>query len=100
MAGGVILDIAYGLDIQSPHDPYLERAEEALAIIDKAGNPGSFYVDIIPACQFLSTAPSDTLLIVPVNYSEARPGMDARRRVQAQGERMARVRGHVYRAAV
>lgn len=51
MAGGVILDIAYGLDIQSPHDPYLERAEEALAIIDKAGNPGSFYVDIIPALK-------------------------------------------------
>ena len=50
MAGSTILDIAYGLDIRNSDDPYLKRAEECLGIIDKAGNPGSFLVDIIPAC--------------------------------------------------
>jgi hypothetical protein len=49
MAGSTILDIAYGLDIRTSDDPYLKRAEECLQIIDKAGNPGSFLVDIIPA---------------------------------------------------
>ncbi|THH13120.1 hypothetical protein EW146_g7061 [Bondarzewia mesenterica] len=48
MAGSVIMDVAYGLTIETADDPYLQRADEALAIIDKAGNPGSFYVDIIP----------------------------------------------------
>ncbi|KZV77325.1 cytochrome P450 [Peniophora sp. CONT] len=51
MAGGVILDVGYGLDIQSADDPYIKRAAETLAIIDKAGNPGAFLVDIIPALK-------------------------------------------------
>jgi hypothetical protein len=54
MAGSTILDIAYGLDIQTTDDPYLKRAEECLQIIDKAGNPGSFLVDIMPACTHYS----------------------------------------------
>ena len=36
MAGGVILDVGYGLDIRTADDPYIKRAEETLAIIDKA----------------------------------------------------------------
>lgn len=51
MAGSTILDIAYGLDIRTTDDPYLKRAEECLKIIDQAGNPGSFLVDIVPACD-------------------------------------------------
>ena len=54
MAGSTILDIAYGLDIRTSDDPYLKRAEECLQIIDKAGNPGSFFVDIVPACAHRS----------------------------------------------
>ncbi|KAI0064948.1 CyP450 monooxygenase [Artomyces pyxidatus] len=53
LAGSVILDIAYGLDIRSHDDIYLQRAEEALRIIDKAGNPGSFLVDIIPSLKYV-----------------------------------------------
>ncbi|KAI0050530.1 CyP450 monooxygenase [Auriscalpium vulgare] len=53
LAGSVILDIAYGLDIRSHDDIYLQRAEECLRIIDKAGNPGSFLVDIIPALKYV-----------------------------------------------
>jgi len=49
MAGSTILDIAYGLDIRTSDDPYLKRAEECLQILDKAGNPGAFFVDIVPA---------------------------------------------------
>jgi hypothetical protein len=50
MAGSTIIDIAYGLDIRSSDDPYLKRAEECLQIIVQAGNPGSYLVDILPAC--------------------------------------------------
>ncbi|KAI9453322.1 CyP450 monooxygenase [Lactarius psammicola] len=53
VAGSTILDIAYGLDIRTSDDPYLKRAEECLAILDKAGNPGSFLVDIIPALKYV-----------------------------------------------
>ncbi|KAA1467206.1 CyP450 monooxygenase [Dentipellis sp. KUC8613] len=53
MAGSVIMDIAYGLDIQSAADPYLQRADEALHIIDKAGNPGSWLVDVIPSLKYV-----------------------------------------------
>jgi cytochrome P450 len=53
MAGSTILDIAYGLDIRTSDDPYLKRAEECLKIIDKAGNPGSFLVDILPALKYV-----------------------------------------------
>jgi hypothetical protein len=55
------LDIAYGLDIRTADDPYLKRAEECLQIIDKAGNPGSFLVDIIPACMHLHVLSSCVL---------------------------------------
>jgi len=51
MAGSTILDISYGLDIGTSDDPYIKRAEECLQIIDKAGNPGAFFVDIVPACE-------------------------------------------------
>jgi hypothetical protein len=50
MVGSAILDIAYGLDIRTSDDPHLRHTEECLHIIDKAGNPGSFFVDILPAC--------------------------------------------------
>ncbi|KAN0133387.1 Cytochrome P450 [Lactarius tabidus] len=53
VAGSTILDIAYGLDIRTSDDPYLKRAEECLKIIDQAGNPGSFLVDIIPALKYV-----------------------------------------------
>ncbi|KAF8259814.1 CyP450 monooxygenase [Lactarius quietus] len=53
MAGSTILDIAYGLDIRTSDDPYLKRAEECLKIIDQAGNPGSFLVDIFPALKYV-----------------------------------------------
>jgi hypothetical protein len=55
MAGSTILDIAYGLDIRTADDAYLKRAEECLKIIDQAGNPGAFLVDIIPACAYYSS---------------------------------------------
>lgn len=62
MAGSTILDITYGLDIRTSDDPYLKRAEECLQIIDKAGNPGSFLVDIAPACMHPSFLQLPTLL--------------------------------------
>ena len=71
MAGSTILDIAYGLDIRTSDDPYLKRAEECLKIIDQAGNPGSFLVDIVPACTIRHSIPFGTLLN-PLSLSEIR----------------------------
>ena len=92
VAGSTILDIAYGLDIRTSDDPYLKRAEECLKIIDQAGNPGSFLVDIVPACTPRHFFFLDSLLIAP-SPSEICSRMDARSVVQAQGPRVARCGG-------
>jgi hypothetical protein len=89
MAGSTILDIAYGLDIRTSDDPYLKRAEECLQIIDKAGNPGSFFVDIIPACNallfFISAprVPDRSSIISLVKYvPEWMPGASFKRKAR------------------
>ena len=42
MPGALILEIAYGLDIQSERDPYILDAETALRSLAKIGNIGSY----------------------------------------------------------
>lgn len=92
MAGSVIMDISYGLDIRTHNDPYLERAQGALDIIDQAGNPGSWLVDLIPACTYRARhplyqhspfSPQHLVLMPGLLDSEARPRMDPWRRLQA-----------------
>ncbi|KAF5366041.1 hypothetical protein D9758_006629 [Tetrapyrgos nigripes] len=52
-AGQVIMSTMYGLDISSPEDPYIVRAEAAMSIISKAVVPGEFLVDLIPSMGFM-----------------------------------------------
>ena len=85
MAGSTILDIAYGLDIRTWDDPYLMRAEECLHLIAKAGNPGAFLVDILPACtpphSILSGFPE--LFLALVKYvPEWMPGASFKRKAR------------------
>ena len=52
MAGSVILDIGYGIQANSPDDNFIRLSEEALQIVDKAGTPGAWFVDIIPSREY------------------------------------------------
>ena len=42
------MSVAYGIPITSTEDRYIEIAENALAGMAKAANPGAFLVDLLP----------------------------------------------------
>ncbi|KAF9054723.1 cytochrome P450 [Panaeolus papilionaceus] len=50
---GSILKIAYGYTIKGDHDPIVSKVEESIAGITKAGHPGAFLVDLIPALKYV-----------------------------------------------
>ena len=50
MAGKIIMDIAYGIDVKSPDDKYITIGRDALYAMNVAGNVGTFLVDFIPQC--------------------------------------------------
>lgn len=52
MAASLVLNITYGIDIQSSDDPYLVYAEETMAALTEAGHPGSFLVNSLPIREF------------------------------------------------
>lgn len=56
MVGSMILDLAYGIDVQSQEDPYLMMMDELMDIFVKVSTPGAFLVDIIPARASLITS--------------------------------------------
>lgn len=49
MAGSLILNVAYGIEVQSVHHPFMETIEKSMECLVEAGNPGSFLVDSIPS---------------------------------------------------
>ncbi|KAJ7230278.1 cytochrome P450 [Mycena pura] len=53
MAGGLILNVAYGIKVRPFDDPYIELAEEAMHSVSVVSIPGSFLVDIIPALKYV-----------------------------------------------
>ena len=42
------MKVAYGIDVKTEDDPYVETAEQALQAIAACANPGSFLVDVLP----------------------------------------------------
>lgn len=48
MAGKIIMDIAYGINVKGPDDPYIKIARDALYAMNVAGNVGTYLVDFIP----------------------------------------------------
>ena len=52
MAGALIMEITYGLDIKSPEDKFLQSAEHALKHADRVLVPGAFLVDTFPIRSF------------------------------------------------
>lgn len=64
MAGSLILNVAYGVDVQSVHDPLILTIEKSIESLVEIGNPGSFLVDSFPSrmfhsCNLPSTTDSD-----------------------------------------
>lgn len=45
------MGITYGVQVQDTHDPYVEVAEEALDFLVQGGNPGAYFVDLLPICE-------------------------------------------------
>lgn len=55
LAGGTVLSIAYGIQVQDENDPYLEMSRLALQTLNSAAVPGAFLVDSFP---FLKHVPA------------------------------------------
>ncbi|CAL1715497.1 unnamed protein product [Somion occarium] len=53
MAGRIILRAAYGIDIESENDRYLEIAEQSLQALSATVNAGSYLVDSLPILKYL-----------------------------------------------
>lgn len=52
MAGGLIMSVAYAIDVQEKDDPYLTAQEHGAACVKKTLVPGAYLVDILPFCMF------------------------------------------------
>ncbi|KAJ7230253.1 cytochrome P450 [Mycena pura] len=55
LAGGLIMDITYGIQVSTSDDPYIKMATEAMHGLAVATIPGAFLVDTIP---LLKSVPS------------------------------------------
>ena len=53
MAGETIISIAYGLDVESENDPYIQVAEKGQNGIAAAAIPGAFLVDSFPILKYV-----------------------------------------------
>ncbi|KAJ7690140.1 cytochrome P450 [Mycena rosella] len=51
--GGIMMTMAYGLDILPQDDPYISAAHVALRVMSGAAVPGRFLIDVIPALKYV-----------------------------------------------
>jgi hypothetical protein len=52
-AGGVTLNLAYGIDIKPENDPYINISERAIGLLNQASAPGKYFVDSIPWLKYV-----------------------------------------------
>lgn len=50
-AVAIMLDIAYGLDVDGPDSPWIQMAQDSATAIGKAGAPASSIMDHLPASK-------------------------------------------------
>ncbi|KAJ3914413.1 cytochrome P450 [Lentinula edodes] len=55
MTRSIILAVAYGIHVQVKDDPSIIAAEEMFAVLNTAGIPGSFLVDVFPLLKHIPT---------------------------------------------
>ncbi|KAK7031915.1 cytochrome P450 [Favolaschia claudopus] len=53
MAGALVMEITYGIDVREAEDPYIKVAEGAMYGLSVASIPGAFLVDSVPALQYV-----------------------------------------------
>ena len=53
MAGMVIMDVAYGINVAEKDDPYIKESEEVVRIQSLALLPSSFLVNLVPALKYV-----------------------------------------------
>ncbi|KAJ3573817.1 hypothetical protein NP233_g2189 [Leucocoprinus birnbaumii] len=53
LIGATTLVLAYGLDIKLVNDPYVHLADDSMRPLIEAIVPGAFFVDLIPALQYV-----------------------------------------------
>ncbi|KAJ3721015.1 cytochrome P450 [Lentinula raphanica] len=53
MTGTIILAVAYGIHAQPKDDPNLAAAEKMIAVLNTAGIPGAFLVDVFPILKYV-----------------------------------------------
>ncbi|KAJ7800174.1 cytochrome P450 [Mycena olivaceomarginata] len=53
LVGGLIMSIAYGIDVLPANDPYLELTHESMHGLSIAATPGKYLVDAIPALKYI-----------------------------------------------
>ena len=51
--GGIVLSLAYGIQIKKTNDPFIELAEEAIKSASSAGSVGAFLIDLIPILKYV-----------------------------------------------
>lgn len=54
VTGAVVMEMAYGMEIKSHEDKFLQAAERATEHFEDAIVPGAFLVDSFPICPSLS----------------------------------------------
>ncbi|EMD37282.1 hypothetical protein CERSUDRAFT_153819 [Gelatoporia subvermispora B] len=53
MAGAIIIQTAYGIEVQSKDDPYVHIAEKAIEGPSAASTPGKYLVDALPILKYV-----------------------------------------------
>ncbi|KAF8513884.1 cytochrome P450 [Gautieria morchelliformis] len=53
LAGAIIMEIIYGIDVLPTGDPYIQLAEDAMAAASSAAIPGTFLVDTLPILKYV-----------------------------------------------
>ncbi|KAJ7836626.1 cytochrome P450 [Mycena leptocephala] len=53
MVGGLIMSIAYGIDVLPANDPYLKLTHQSMHGLSVAATPGKYLVDAIPVLKYI-----------------------------------------------
>ncbi|KAJ7152976.1 cytochrome P450 [Mycena filopes] len=53
LAGALIMNITYGIEVKAKDDPYIQIAEESMHGLGIACIPGNFLVDLVPALKYV-----------------------------------------------
>ncbi|KAK6985030.1 cytochrome P450 [Favolaschia claudopus] len=53
LAGSLVMDITYGIDVRETEDPYINIAEKAMYGLSVASVPGAFLVESLPVLKYV-----------------------------------------------